>query len=277
MPAPTAAQTVSACGCTPPAASAATLLLQHLAIDTWDRLSLSHHLGIPTGEQTITDINLLEIVRANLATLRVYKAQGRNEPEKGFDWEWWVGGPGTGYWRYSIQAKKLNLNTGCYQCVRHAVGPRWQIDILEDFARAQHTIPLYCLYNAAPAPGEQEHWHCARPFVRKHLGCSLAPLGVVRPLHRRRIRRTFARMHQDPRVLPWHCILAPSNSKTVQLPPPNPFAPLDYQARLVLELPAFLRGPATNGQFVELPSNLYRSGLGGEPRWVMVLDAVENG
>src|ERR1022692_583051 len=96
------------------------------------------------GPGTLTDNNLLELIRHNLPNLRVYKAVGRDEPERGFDWEWWVGNPATGYWRYSIQAKKLNLGTGQYQCVRHQVAQRWQIDILADHARSCGTIPLYC-------------------------------------------------------------------------------------------------------------------------------------
>lgn len=137
--------------------NAAASILERLAEETWDRLDLSYKLDCPQSEETITDFNLLELARCRPPGLRVYKARGTDEPTKGFDWEWYVGVNGARWWRYSVQAKKLDVPSNCYLHFRHTVAARFQIDILADFAKRNRTIPLYCFYNAVSPAVEQAH------------------------------------------------------------------------------------------------------------------------
>src|SRR5690349_11303271 len=132
-------------------------VLEQLAEATWDRLDLSERFDCPTSEATITNNNLFELKRCNLPGLSIYKARGPDEPNKGFDWEWFIGSTAAKFSRYSIQAKKLHLKKNRYQTFRHKVGTRYQIDILENFACAQQTIPLYCFYSASSSAIEQQH------------------------------------------------------------------------------------------------------------------------
>jgi hypothetical protein len=54
-----------------PTMNAAASTLERLAEDTWDRLDLSHRLDCPRSEETITDLNLLELVRCRPPGLSV--------------------------------------------------------------------------------------------------------------------------------------------------------------------------------------------------------------
>lgn len=94
-------------------------LFEHLAADTWQRLMYGIALACSQSENTITDLNLLEICRANLPHLRVYKARGRDEPKNGFDWEWFIGNQKNGWYRFSVQAKKLYDQKRKYSSLRH--------------------------------------------------------------------------------------------------------------------------------------------------------------
>jgi hypothetical protein len=253
--------------------SGAGAILEHLAEETLDRLDLSYRLDCLQSEETFTDINLLELVRCRPSGFRVYKARARDEPDKGFDWEWFVGGGGMGWLRYSVQAKKLDLSSNRYTRFRHAVGSQFQIDILADFARRNRTIPLYCFYNAKPPTVEQRYWHCGSfPFKPKQLGCSIAPLSVAQNLHRSRMRRSFEAAHQDRRVLPWRCIVSCPQICGMLPTAHHPFAPDGWDAQLLPALPSFLREDRQTVQPVELPQEGYSSELGGFPRWIMVAD-----
>jgi hypothetical protein len=248
-------------------------ILEQLAEETWDRLDLSHRLKCSQSEETFTDINLLELIRRRPPGLRVYKARGRDEPKKGFDWDWYVGANGVGWLRYSIQAKKLDIGSNRYSTFRHKVGTRYQIDILKDFARRNRTIPPYCFYNAAGASVEKAHWHCNLPFRAKQLGCSLAPLSVAQRLHQRRVSRSFETAHHDARVIPWRCIATcPFMSPKSTLGRHHPLAPDGQEVRVLPELPGFLREDPQDAHPVELPTEGYASEFGAFPRWIMVID-----
>src|SRR5580658_4201698 len=78
---------------------------QERARSTHDHLVLAHKLDCPTGEETLTDNNLIEFMRHRFPRLVIYKARGNDEPRKGFDWEWYIGSDGTGWRRYAVQAR----------------------------------------------------------------------------------------------------------------------------------------------------------------------------
>jgi hypothetical protein len=243
--------------------------LQYRAVATYEYLVLAQQLDCPTGEETLTDNNLIELMRQQFPNLVIYKARGNDEPQKGFDWEWYIGSNKTGWRRYAVQAKKLDLRTNTYKSIRHPVNGVFQIDILDNFARTQRATPLYCFYNAVTPALEQQHWHCNLPFAPKQLGCSLAPLKIIKPIHDKRYsKRTFARIHKDRRVLPWHCILCPNRNETTA----DPFAPDGYEPIVLPELPAFLRGPDGPVAVIGLPAELYNSELGGTPRHIVVIN-----
>jgi hypothetical protein len=69
--------------------------------------------GLGIFEETLTDVNLLEIDRRNKDYIRTYKYKKREEGSKsGADWLWCIGEPGS-WISLLIQAKIVNPKTHC--------------------------------------------------------------------------------------------------------------------------------------------------------------------
>src|SRR5437588_9340720 len=65
-----------------------TDVLERLAFETWHRLRLGKKYHVHQGEETITDVNLLEIALANLSEIKLWKCPKADEGKVGIDWEW---------------------------------------------------------------------------------------------------------------------------------------------------------------------------------------------
>jgi hypothetical protein len=266
-------------GTIPPSAvpmSPARAVFERLARRTWMFIPSSEHLNCRFLETTFTDLNLFEIAAAQLPNVRVYKAQGVDEPEKGFDWEWWIGRPGN-YWRYSVQAKLLKYSSQRYPSLRHWVGERQQIEILEDFSVAQGTIPLYCFYNSVSDEDAEAGWHCNLQRDNSQLGCTLVPLDAVKMYTNPWRRRNFVNLHTDERSIPWRCLIT---CPTIIGSPSDPLGPPYRDVSPIEQLPAFLAAAQIREDrrvpIIDLPHDLYTSELGGHPKNIAVIDVHEN-
>jgi hypothetical protein len=252
----------------------ARVLFERLAVKTWQKIPLGHVVRCRHLETTFNDDHTFEIAIAKIPGVRVYKAVGRDESKKGFDWEWWIGRPGH-FWRYSVQAKLHAYAVDRYLSLRHSVQGRLQIDILDSFSRSQGSIPLYCFYNSVTWPEAKTAWHCSLPLVPEQLGCTLVPLDAVRPYVQKWKVRSFTNLHTDTRALPWRCIVTCPNIVTLGK---NPLAPPDRRIMPHRRLPAFAQieqGDEGGIIEVELPDEFYRSDLGGYPRAVAVVTLPE--
>lgn len=179
-------------------------LFEELALGTWERVRDGEILGCRQGEETITDLNLLEIKRAKLPDVTVKK--GMNEDKTGIDWEWWIGSNTFGWWRYAIQAKKISKK-GSYTELRHIVDGNYQIDILEKYAKSNYSIPLYCFYNHIELDDYSNSWNCNLRIEKEQLGCTIVPLDHVKKHHKKGKSKKFIDLHSDNRALPWRCIV----------------------------------------------------------------------
>ncbi|HEU4326920.1 MAG TPA: hypothetical protein VFS21_27520 [Roseiflexaceae bacterium] len=199
--------------------SAATQLLEFLASETWCRLFLGLEMNVSQGEETITDDNLLHMVRSNVKGLRVWKCPKHLERLKGVDWEWFIGSDKRGWWRYAVQAKKGNIKKGLrYDSLNHhieagargVVGGEPQIDVLERYASGIQAIPLYCFYNSVIKLSSG--WNCCRFRPdREQLGCTITPSWVVRKALSTWGGRDFKYIHKYGCSVPWRCLAACPN------------------------------------------------------------------
>lgn len=258
-------------------------LFEVLAAATWERLELSETLKCSQSEETITDLNLMEMVRAGLPALRVYKATRQEESVRGFDWEWWIGSDRDGWWRYSVQAKRLDLQSGRYLSLRHKVNGRWQIDLLSAFAFAQGSVPLYCFYNWAPPETCAPAWQCNLPRENAQLGCTVVPLDVARAAHEPRARKSFGALHRDRRALPWRCLVAcPYITGRQRQEDWHPLANDNVRPRRYDRLPDFLADRdrlagrhTSDSPLIEPPHELYRNELSAYPMRIAVVPIPE--
>lgn len=183
-----------------------TASLEDLAKDTWERLRDSRDLQIRFGEETVTDLVLLELKRRKDAGIHIIQTDKHKESISGTDWEWWLGSPRVGWLLFAIQAKRLTLSSSRYDQLNHRVGTDKQIDLLEKYAKEHKAIPMYCLFNFADAPATTRAWQCCQGFQEEQLACTMVPSRVIREALAGRGRRTFSRIHSSPQCLPWRCL-----------------------------------------------------------------------
>lgn len=190
-------------------------LFDTLAGRTWDYVTDSHSLRLSISEETITDMNLLEIRRANLSNVGIAKFPKHREALVGADWDLWIGADAVGWLRYLVQAKKICLPSLKYYRLRHLCrdqykGKAFQIDQLQRFAMQEKAIPIYCFYNGGdqllskhPSLGD----HASR--IDKTYGCTVSSYRVVRECHdsRRQGSKDFSSLHRRDESFPWSALI----------------------------------------------------------------------
>lgn len=188
---------------------------EQLAAGTWQRLAQASHFNVRLGEETLTDLLVLEWALGALsssAPIQLYQPTKSEEAVRGTDIEMRVH-VGYGFAVVAaIQAKKLNRSTARYDSLNALTGSTKsrQIDVLEAYARQTHATPLYLLYNHVTVFHGPSVWHCGFPLDPPQLGCTVVPPARIREvLARPRGRRTFRHIHSFPDAMPWRCIECP--------------------------------------------------------------------
>ena len=190
---------------------------EKVAQRTWDWLAQGHALGARLGEETLTDLLLLDMLpHQRSRAFHLYPPTKAEEAQCGADLLLSVR-YATGRWaRFAIQAKKL-YPEDVYRTLNPGKRCLGQLRRLERFARTFHALPLYILYNhASPAHGVPTYWHCPLPFQPDQLGCTLLP---SRRIHQavHRPQRTFDRLNKMPEAIPWRCIFhCPVSEQLIQ-------------------------------------------------------------
>lgn len=147
-----------------------------ISSDTWHRLDRAHLLGARLGEETLTDLLVLEMLQfQNSNAFRIYHPTRREESWCGADLLVWIR-RNDGRSRFlAIQAKKLYPD-GNYKSLNHCApsGVR-QIDLLRDFAHQYHAIPLYLLYNHFDSATPSRYWLLLQTLRYRAAGLHVGP------------------------------------------------------------------------------------------------------
>ena len=185
--------------------------------DLWERLGYVREsiksrgvLGpVRFGEETITDLLMMDLYIQG-STLALFKQTSRpDESMWGTDFELWLGSERLGWFRFAIQAKKLDLRTDRYASLTQSNINGPQIDLLERFAQRKRAAALYCLYNHTEGVDELDHWHCCTgPANLKELGCSVTPSSNIRKAIGQWKGKNFKSIHRRKSTLPWKCLVS---------------------------------------------------------------------
>ena len=126
-------------------------VLQDRAAATYELIDYSFVEGLGVSEETITDVNLVEVRRALPALHVVTKKFTKHEESasSGADWLWVFGQPGR-WVSLLVQAKLARPGADTVPKLHHDKGQQRQL--LVACARTNNWIPLYVVYNARPAP-----------------------------------------------------------------------------------------------------------------------------
>lgn len=249
------------------------VVLEKLAITTWEVIGNAFAQQIAYGEDAITSVNLLTIKNAASSNL-VLQDTRVSENTKGCDFELWIGSHRRGWYRYAIQAKKISVSNERYNSLAHEVAGKPQIDILDAYSTANRAIPLYCLFNHSRksisiASG------CPKYKDIKELGCSVTPSKTVREAINTRGARTFQWFHNRKETLPWSCLVrCPRISKHW----PSHILGFNYHDMAHGELPHQLRSLLNHEAQAEqlYDSDLFSQEIDYRPRWVGVFEVDGN-
>lgn len=181
-------------------------LVEMIAKGTWNRIQDSRRYSVRLGEETLTDLLLLDFAREMSAQqFRLYAFTKQEESQCGADIEIIVNIGGTRAVTFTVQAKKLS-GYGRYDSLNAKVSGtnQYQLDVLERYSRQIGAIPFYLLYNYAKM--SHQSWHCCQKFDEKQLGCTLVPSWEIRRAIKKHGSRTFHAIHSRESALPWRCL-----------------------------------------------------------------------
>jgi len=175
-----------------------------LARDTYGKLADSRHVGHQMLEETLTDINILELKRHHSDRIFCQTFSKSQEAINGADWEWWLTDTTRSKWiGFRVQAKVINFRTDTFAHLHYKPkkSRSYQTTRLRNAAEADGLIPLYCLYSDKP-PGS--HWSSPL-FASELYGCSLLRLKDVEQLRRK------GKLNDYDQVIslsaPWHVLV----------------------------------------------------------------------
>ena len=179
---------------------------EYVADRTWHMLGSAKTLRARVGEETLTDLLVLDMLRGpRVKAFRLLATSRPTEARCGADLLVAVWGP-FGWSSYAVQAKKLYPD-GTYGALTSGDGCREQLRKLDRFAGEVQAVPVYLLYNHCES-ADAEDWPCARPAVSQ-LGCTVVPSWHVWRCigpNARRQRKSFDLLNMPRESLPWRCL-----------------------------------------------------------------------
>jgi hypothetical protein len=135
------------------------VMAERIAAEVWGAVSDAATYKTRLAEESITDAIALELAReASMLSPRVQlrtRQLSRDEESRcGADWEWFIGNRAIGWYRYLVQAKKLDVAEGTYPELkrndrrkRQIAALRAAVDATRPDADEAVPTPLYVLYN----------------------------------------------------------------------------------------------------------------------------------
>ncbi len=204
---------------------------RNIAIETWFKLSDAKNAKMTFGEETITDINLLEIDKAHHPEIRIEKFNKPEEGKNGADWEFWLTGKSGKWLGLRIQAKVINLRNNNYDYLHYNDGEQTEKLIENSMKSSNKLIPLYCLYTMCDLSPYEEIF-AYKNFVDKHevYGCSFVDAFTVKNLGK---KKHISHLIQD--MIPWHCIFCPVFGETTDDLPERALYRINRKLQLLLQ------------------------------------------
>lgn len=180
-------------------------LYKRISSSVWDRIHFSYNMGFKYSEVTITENLLFDMCKFNidnpLIAINIFEA--KNEKTNGNDLELCLEIEPDKYMIFVIQAKKLYYKEQKYRSLSHKVNDKYQIDLLENYAKQIKAIPLYMLYNYAPDCKKKD---------KKDYGCSLIFSNFIKKNYYLKIASsrwkipTFNELHQENNTFPLYLL-----------------------------------------------------------------------
>ena len=178
-----------------------------IAEDTWRRVKESWDHGVRLGEETLTDLLILDFMRFKPSHYKLFQINKKEEVRIGADLEIRLHAEKNQAAVFAVQAKKL-YQSGRYECLNAKVKSSGssQMDILEMYSESVGALPLYLLYNYVDQRDMQPYWHCCQCLDERQLGCTLVPSWTIRQAISNHGCRNFDWIHTSCNAMPWRCL-----------------------------------------------------------------------
>ncbi|MBE2193297.1 MAG: hypothetical protein IAE83_03910 [Anaerolinea sp.] len=163
----------------------------------WLLLKKAQSIGYQPKEETITDLNIIELRKRCSRQVITHEFTRHQEAKTGSDWEWWFTADGTRWIGFRVQAKILHLKTNQFRQLHY----RDQLStLIENAERSKpRLIPIYCFYIFEKPSGRE------RKPLSDSYGCSilLAHQAEADLEKRQSLKATKSSLLQ-----PWHHLCA---------------------------------------------------------------------
>ena len=148
------------------------------AIQTWNRIKVSGLLGMSILEETITDINLIDLKLRHPNEIITQRFSKPKKGKVGADWEWWLGSQSL-WLGLRVQAKIIDPTTLRYPHLgyKNPKSPQRQVELLinNSFKSKPQMIPIYIFYNYWDVNKFDPPWLCpSYPKLVEMLGCGVS-------------------------------------------------------------------------------------------------------
>jgi len=188
---------------------------RELAQWTWYMLAKARFADSQIGEETLTDLNILELKLRHVCEVYTRTFNKRQEGKNGADWEWWFTGSSGKWIGFRVQAKVIDIRTDSFEHLHYKKDKdsKFQCDILIETAlkkRRPHRplIPLYCLYSNWNSLSQTPDWRCQTYFpLEQSYGCSI--LSAFEVYYLRTGYKIKKKSLKDllNYMKPWHCLV----------------------------------------------------------------------
>ena len=179
---------------------------EQIAEATWERIRQSREVKVRLGEETFTDLLVLDFIRQMGNRTRLFQSTRAQESKRGTDLEIRIHAGGNRAIALAVQAKRLHRSERYDGLNAKVKSGCPQIHVLERYARWVWASPYYLLYNYANLPDLRPYWHCCEPFDERQLGCTLVPSWNIRRAISSHGHRSFGSIHESCAALPWRCL-----------------------------------------------------------------------
>lgn len=186
-----------------------------LAFATYRRLARARRVLHQPLEESLTDLNILELKCRHSTEIFSEVFTKRREGANGADWEWWLTNSSRSAWLgLRVQAKVIHLATNTFDHLHYRSGKTkiYQLHKLQAEAARDGLVPLYCIYTHGFSRRSLRGRQCLSPDCKlQSYGCSLVSAAhVARLLKAARTNDMYSVMDA---AVPWHYLVCANCSE----------------------------------------------------------------
>lgn len=180
---------------------------RELSFSTWTHLGRARRIGHQPLEETLTDINMLELKDRHADEVFTRTFTRPQEGVNGADWEWWFTDDSMTKWLgIRVQAKILKLSSNRFEHLHYRKGKTYQAAKLKRVAAKDGLVPMYCVFTHWSNGHLRNWWPCGTfgPAM-ENFGCSMLATKHVDALRRNSHEDSLAPVMEC--AVPWHCLV----------------------------------------------------------------------